>query len=87
MMNKDRVRDLVVSSIAVQLCVDEEEILSNMDTELDDYFACDSMDIMDIVLSIEQGFHVEFGNEDIKKLHTARDIVAYVELRLEEQKK
>ena len=85
MAEQDMVEKMVVSSIATELCLSEEEILSNMDRNLDDYFSCDSLDTMDIVFSIEQMFRLKFNAEDIRNLHTARDIVAYVELKLDEK--
>ena len=69
----ERIRELM----AEQLDIDEEKI--TMDSNILEDFEADSLDVVDMVMSLEDEFGVEIPDEEIENLHTVGDVVRYVE--------
>ena len=69
----ERIRKL----LAEQLDIDEEKI--TMDSNILEDFEADSLDVVDMVMSLEDEFGVEIPDEEIENLHTVGDVVRYVE--------
>lgn len=63
--------------IVDQLGVDEEEI--TLEASLIDDLGVDSLEIFEIVMSLEEEFEIEIPNEDIENIKTTGDIVKYIE--------
>ena len=62
-----------------QLDLDEEQVTE--DSEVIDDLGADSLDIVDLVMTLEEGFDTEIPDEDIENLRTVGDIVKYIEER------
>ena len=62
-----------------QLDLDEEQVTE--DSEVIDDLGADSLDIVDLVMSLEEEFDTEIPDEDIENLRTVGDIVKYIEER------
>lgn len=62
-----------------QLDLDEEQVTE--DSEVIDDLGADSLDIVDLVMTLEEEFDTEIPDEDIESLRTVGDIVKYVEDR------
>lgn len=62
-----------------QLDLDEEQVTE--DSEVIDDLGADSLDIVDLVMTLEEEFDTEIPNEDIENLRTVGDIVKYIEER------
>ena len=69
----DKMKDIVVE----QLECDPEDI--TMESLLVDDLGADSLDAIDIVMSVEDTFKVEVPDEIIEKIETVGDIVNYIE--------
>ncbi len=69
--------DKVAAILADQLDIDVEGI--KMDSLLADDLGADSLDTIDIVMSIEDEFSVEVPDEIVEKVETVADIVNYIE--------
>ncbi|MEE1393201.1 MAG: acyl carrier protein [Negativibacillus sp.] len=65
-----------------QLDLDEEQVTE--DSEVIDDLGADSLDIVDLVMTLEEEFDTEIPDEDIENLRTVGDIVKYVEDRAAE---
>ncbi len=65
-----------------QLDLDEEQVTE--DSEVIDDLGADSLDIVDLVMTLEEEFDTEIPDEDIENLRTVGDIVKYVEERAAE---
>ena len=63
-----------------QLDLDDEQVTEESDI-IDDLGA-DSLDIVDLVMTLEEEFDTEIPDEDIEALRTVGDIVKYVEEHL-----
>ena len=63
--------------IAQQLNLNESEI--TRESRLVDDLHADSLDIVELVMSLEEEIGTEISDEELSKLKTVGDIVAYVE--------
>lgn len=62
-----------------QLDLDEEQVTEV--SEVIDDLGADSLDIVDLVMTLEEEFDTEIPDEDIENLRTVGDIVKYIEER------
>lgn len=62
-----------------QLDLDEDQVTE--DSDVIDDLGADSLDIVDLVMTLEEEFDTEIPDEDIEDLRTVGDIVKYVEDR------
>ncbi len=74
---EERVTHLIVE----QLGVSEEEVVPTA-SFIDDLGA-DSLDIVELVMSLEEAFDIEIPDDDAEKIQTIGDAVAYLQERLE----
>lgn len=70
--------------IAEQLGIDAEEL--RPETSLKDDLNADSLDLFQIVMSLEEEFGIEIPTEDTENINTIGDIEKYLEKRTEEEK-
>ena len=56
----------------------EEENLTN-ETNLQDDLGADSLDVVDLLMSIEDEFEIEIPDEDIENIRTVGELVSYIE--------
>lgn len=69
----DKMKDILVE----QLECNPEDV--TMESLLVDDLGADSLDAIDIVMSVEDTFKVEVPDEIIEKIETVGDIVNYIE--------
>ena len=69
----ERIREL----LAEQLDIDEDKI--TMDSDILEDFEADSLDVVDMVMTLEDEFGVEVPDEQIENFHTVGDVVRFVE--------
>lgn len=67
----------VISILAEQFDVDEDKI--NEDTNLQDDLGADSLDVVDLIMSIEDEFEIEVPDEEVENIRTVGAIVSYIE--------
>ena len=63
--------------LAEQLEVEEDTITT--DTDIQDDLSADSLDVVDLIMSLEDEFEIEVPDEDIEKLRTVGALVSYIE--------
>ena len=63
--------------LADQLDLDTDKI--TMDSNIVEDLEADSLDVVDLIMSMEDEFGVEVPDEEIENFHTVGDIVRYVE--------
>ena len=68
------------SLLAEQLGIEPEQI--TMDSDLLNDFEADSLDIVDMVMTLEDEFGIEVPDDAIENLHTVGDVVRYVDSQL-----
>ena len=70
-----KLKELVVD----QLGVEEDEV--TMEATMQDDLGADSLDLVDLVMSVEEEFGVKVADEDLENIKTVGDIVNYIEER------
>jgi acyl carrier protein len=71
----------VTALIVEQLGVSSEEVVSKASFVED--LGADSLDIVELVMSMEESFDVEIPDEDAEKIQTIGDAIVYLKERLE----
>ncbi len=69
----DKVKEIIVK----ELNVSEEKV--TLDASLKDDLGADSLDAVEIVMSIEDEFGIEINNDQAESISTIADLVAYIE--------
>lgn len=69
--------ETVRNAIAEQLEMDPETI--TMASKLTEDLKSDSVDVIEIVMTLEEEFGMEFAIDDLGNLTTVGDVVAYIE--------
>lgn len=67
----------VKSIVADQLDVEEEKVTA--EAVITDDLGADSLDVVDLVMSIEEEFDIEIPDEAVEDIKTVGDIVKYIE--------
>ena len=67
----------VANELAQQFELDVESI--TMDTNLVDDLGADSLDVVELIMSLEDRFGIAISDEDAAELYTVRRIVEYLE--------
>lgn len=74
----DKIKTILVD----QLDVDEAKV--KMEASITDDLGADSLDVADIVMSVEEEFDIEVPDEILANIKLVGDIVKYVEENVEE---
>ena len=65
--------------IAEQLGIDAEEVKA--ESSLQDDLNADSLDLFELVVSLEEEYGIEIPSGDLEKVETVYDIVEYLEAK------
>ena len=74
----DKIKDIIVE----QLDVEEDAV--TMEASITEDLGADSLDVVDLAMSIEESFDVEIPDEEVENIKTVGDIVKYIENKVEE---
>jgi len=69
----EKVREILCN----QLDLEEDNV--TMDSDIIEDFEADSLDVVDLVMSLEDEFSIEIPDEQIENVKTVGDIVHYIE--------
>lgn len=67
--------------LAEQLDTEADEM--TMDTNIADDLGADSLDVVELLMSIEDEFEVEIPDEEIENIKTIGDVVEYIRNNVE----
>ena len=70
---EEKVRQIIVE----QLGVDESEVTPT--ASFNDDLGADSLDTVELVMALEEGFGMEIPDEDAEKIATVKDAISYIE--------
>ncbi|HLQ34851.1 MAG TPA: acyl carrier protein [Chloroflexota bacterium] len=73
----DRMKKIIVE----QLGVDEADVTPQASFVED--LNADSLDLVELIMSLEEEFNLEISDEDAEKIHTVNDALEYVQEHLE----
>ena len=71
------VLEKIVDILSKQFDVEEDTI--TLDTNIADDLGADSLDVVDMLMSLEDEFDVEIPDEEIERIRTVGELVAYIE--------
>ena len=71
------VLEKVKAILAEEFDVEEDKITA--DTDLQEDLGADSLDVVDLLMSIEDEFEVEVPDEEIENIKTVGSLVSYIE--------
>lgn len=63
--------------LSEQLSVEEEEI--TLDSNIIDDLGADSLDLVDMAMTVEDEFGLELPEEMLEKVQTVEDIITYID--------
>ena len=72
---EDRVKDIIVE----QLNVPAESVVP--DASFVDDLGADSLDIVELVMTMEEEFDLEIPDEDAEKIKSVGDVISYVQAK------
>ena len=78
-MAKEEIFDKLKELVVDQLGVEGDEV--TMEATMQDDLGADSLDLVDLVMSVEEEFGVKVADEDLENIKTVGDIVNYIEER------
>lgn len=67
----------VKAILAEQFDIDEDTLTA--ETDLQEDLGADSLDVVDLLMSIEDEFEVEIPDEEIENIRTLGELVSYIE--------
>ncbi|MEA3391652.1 MAG: acyl carrier protein [Candidatus Marinimicrobia bacterium] len=70
-------KDQLFTLIADELSVDKEQV--TLEANLQDDLGADSLDAIQLIMSIENEFDITIPESDIDKLKTVADVMKYIE--------
>jgi acyl carrier protein len=70
------VEDKVKKIIAEKLSVDLEEVVP--EASFVDDLGADSLDLVELIMSMEEEFDIDISDEDAEKLVTVKDAIEYI---------
>jgi acyl carrier protein len=71
----------ITDILAEQLDADRESM--TMETRIADDLGADSLDLVDLLMSVEDEFGIEIPDEDVEEIHTIGDIVNYINNKID----
>lgn len=71
------VLEKLIDLLAKQFDVDRDEI--NENTDIVDDLGADSLDVVDLVMTLEDEFDMEIPDEDVETIRTVGDLSKYLE--------
>lgn len=71
------VLEKVKAILAQQFDIDEDTL--SMNTNIQDDLGADSLDVVDLLMSIEDEFEVEVPDEEIENIRTVGELVSFIE--------
>ena len=80
-MSLESLEDRIAEIIVEQLGVSREEI--SPDASFVEDLGADSLDIVELVMSMEEEFDVEIPDDEAARIERIRDAVAYLKQKLE----
>jgi acyl carrier protein len=66
----------MIDIIVEQLSVEKEKVVPN--ASFVDDLGADSLDLVELIMAMEEGFDIEIPDEDAEKIATVQDAVDYV---------
>ena len=83
MPDTQNIRERLKKIIVDQLGVDESEVVASASFVED--LNADSLDLVELIMSLEEEFKLQISDEDAEKIVTIKDAVSYIVKRMESE--
>lgn len=67
----------MINIIVEQLSVEKDKVVPN--ASFVDDLGADSLDLVELIMAMEEGFDIEIPDEDAEKIATVQDAIEYVQ--------
>ncbi|WP_136805296.1 acyl carrier protein [Desulfosediminicola flagellatus] len=67
----------MIDIIVEQLSVEKDKVVAN--ASFVDDLGADSLDLVELIMAMEEGFDIEIPDEDAEKIATVQDAIDYVQ--------
>lgn len=75
-MELDSIEERLKRIVADQLGVDETQV--TREASFEDDLNADSLDLVELIMSLEEDFNIEISEDDAEKIHTVGDAIDYI---------
>ena len=75
----EEIFERICSMLSDQLDIDIDANPITMETSFEDDLEADSLDVVDMIMSLEDEFGIEVPDEAVENFHTVGDVVRFVE--------
>lgn len=72
----DRVKEIICD----QLDIEEDKV--TMESNIIEDFDADSLDVVDLIMSLEDEYGIEMPDDEVENIKTIGDVVRYIEERI-----
>ena len=72
------VEENIIDLIKKELDVDEFDLDANLVNE----YEIDSIGLLDFIMTVEEEFDIEFEDDELEEIESARDVISLVESKL-----
>lgn len=69
----EKLKEIIIEQLGV-----EDEVAITMEATFADDLSADSLDIVELIMSLEEKFELEIPDEDAEKIVTVGDVVKYI---------
>lgn len=76
MENFDKIKEILVDVLGV----DEDDI--KPESKFIDDLGADSLDLVELIMSLEDKFNIEISDEEAEKIVTVKDVMDYIDANL-----
>ena len=71
------IQEKVIEIVCDQLTLDRSQV--TMESSFLEDLGVDSLDIVQLIMALEEEYHLEISDEEAEKIRTIKDIVTYIE--------
>lgn len=83
-MTQEEIFGKVKDLVSKQLSIDEKEITT--DASFIEDLGADSLDTVELIMSLEEEFDIEIPDEEAEKIKTVQNVVDYIQNHLTKEK-
>ncbi len=80
---REQIEEKVIDIVCKQLAAEKSKV--KPETSFVNDLGADSLDTVELVMEVEETFGISVPDEDATKIQTVKDIVDYIEKRLQSQ--
>lgn len=76
-MSNEEIKTIIYTIISEQLGISEDQL--SPESHLINDLGADSLDVVELTMTLEEKFSIQIADEDAQKMKTVSDILSYIE--------